>query len=148
MRTTYYSLGRNLHQRATLTSKVASLLMPKRCSGAGEAIVPLIQDPQKFMEGNLYLEDDAISPLFQGAGIPDLFGYIVQSSSFKTQSTAACSCMCSHSSCQTKCFKWSLHVSVNSWRIHVYAKNDHALRFWSLAKRLSHYKHLVLLQFT
>ena len=53
MRTTYYSLGRNLHQRATLTSKVASLLMPKRCSGAGEAIVPLIQDPQKFMEDNL-----------------------------------------------------------------------------------------------
>lgn len=37
MRTTYYSLGRKLHQRAISTSQIASLLMPKRCSGAGEA---------------------------------------------------------------------------------------------------------------
>ena len=41
-------LGRKLHQRATSTSKIAFLLMPKRRSGAGEAIVPLMQDPQKL----------------------------------------------------------------------------------------------------
>ena len=68
--------------------------------------MPLIQDPQKFMEGNLPRRRRYFSTVPGRRNIPDLFGYIIQSSSFKTQSTAACSCMCSHSSCQTKCFKW------------------------------------------
>ena len=41
----------------------------------GEAIVSLIQNQQN----GGYLEDDAISLLFQGVGIPDLFSYIAQS---------------------------------------------------------------------
>ena len=52
----------------------------------GEAIVSLIQNQQN----GGYLEDDAISLLFQGVGIPDLFSYIAQSLLFLQDSIDCC----------------------------------------------------------
>ena len=52
----------------------------------GEAIVSLIQNQQK----GGYFEDDAISPQFQGVGIPDLFSYIVQSLLFLQDQIDCC----------------------------------------------------------
>ena len=71
----------------------------------GEAIVSLIQNQQN----GEYLEDNAISLLSQGIGIPDLFSYMVSPcSSSKTRLTAACSYTNDDSCPQMKCSKWSL----------------------------------------
>ena len=73
MGTTYYSLGRKLHQRTTSIAKIVVSAIVENATG--EAIVSLVQNQQN----GGYLEDNTISLLSQGIGIQDLFSYRVQS---------------------------------------------------------------------